>query len=58
MIEDPIVEEVHQTRERLLEEHGGMEGFLKHIRQVQEQMKHRVVRLAPKKPLDTARKIS
>lgn len=58
MIEDPVVEEVHQTRERLLEEHGGMEGFLEHIRQVQEQMKDRVVRLEPKTPVETARKIS
>jgi hypothetical protein len=58
MIEDPIVEEVHRTRERLLAEHGGMEGFLKHIRQIQEQMKDRVVRLEPKTPVATTRKIS
>ncbi len=58
MIEDPVVEEVHETRERLLEEYGGMEGFLEHIRQMQEQMKDRVVRLEPKIPVETARKIS
>lgn len=58
MIEDPVVEEVHHTRERLLEEYGGMEGFLEHIRQVQEQMKDRIVRLEPKSPVETARKIS
>lgn len=50
MIEDPVVEEVHRTRERLLEKHGGMEGFLKHIREVQKQMKDRIVRLEPKRP--------
>jgi hypothetical protein len=28
---DPIVEEVHRTRERLLEKYGGLEGYSKHL---------------------------
>jgi hypothetical protein len=57
MSEDPIVAEVHKTRERLLEEYGGMEGFLQHVREMQKQMKDRVVRLAPKAPGETAREV-
>jgi hypothetical protein len=28
---DPIVDEVHRTRARLLEEYGGWEGYCKHL---------------------------
>ncbi|HEY0139817.1 MAG TPA: hypothetical protein VGF48_02915 [Thermoanaerobaculia bacterium] len=56
MIDDPIVEEVHRTRERLLEEHGGMSGFLEHVRELQEEMKERVVRLEPRRPAVLPRK--
>jgi hypothetical protein len=28
---DPIVEEVHRTRDRLLEQYGGWEGYCKHL---------------------------
>jgi hypothetical protein len=28
---DPIVEEVHRTRDRLLEKYGGWEGYNKHL---------------------------
>jgi hypothetical protein len=28
---DPIVEEVHRTRDRLLEKYGGWEGYCKHL---------------------------
>jgi len=56
MFDDPIVEEVHKTRERLLEEHGGIEGFLRHIRLMQEQMKDRIIHLDPKPPAEPVRK--
>lgn len=52
MIEDPVVEEVHRTRERLLEEHGGLAGYLAHIRNVQAAMPDRVVRL-PRRAVTT-----
>lgn len=43
MIEDPIVEELHRIREKTLEEHGGLEGLVKHLRQIQPEMPERVV---------------
>jgi hypothetical protein len=32
MTDDPIVEEVHQTRARLLEEHGSLASFLESLK--------------------------
>ena len=58
MIEDPVVEEIHKTRERLLEEYGGMEGLLQHLREIESEMKDQVVRLEPRPPVETRRKIS
>jgi hypothetical protein len=54
MIEDPIVEEVHQTRERLLAEYGSMEGLLREFRAIEDEMRDRVVRLEPRPPIRTA----
>ena len=58
MTEDPIVEELHKIREEMLAEHGGLEGLVKHLRELQAQMPERVVRLDPKPPIETKRKIS
>ena len=58
MTEDPIVAEVHQTRERLLKEYGGMENLLKEFRAIEEEMKDRVVRLEPRTPIETKRRVS
>jgi hypothetical protein len=58
MIEDPIVEAVHRTRERLLDEYGGSEGLRHEFRAIEDEMKDRVVRLAPRKPIETSRKVS
>lgn len=58
MIEDPIVEEIHQTRERLLEEYGDMAGLLQHLREIESEMKDQVLRLEPRPPVETRRKIS
>lgn len=58
MIEDPIVEEIHRTRERLLEEHGGMDGYLEHIRKVQAELPQTVVRLPRRVPIEPPRKTS
>lgn len=35
---DPIVEEVWNSREKLLEQHGGLDGFLEYIRK--QEQKH------------------
>lgn len=32
--ETPIVAEVHEIRRRLLEQYGGVEGYLRHLREV------------------------
>jgi hypothetical protein len=58
MTEDPIVEELHRIREEMLAEHGGLEGLVKHFRDLQAEMPERVVRLDPKPPVETKRKIS
>ena len=55
MTEDPIVAEIHRTRERLLEEYGGMENLLAEFRAIETEMKDRVVRLEPRKPVETKR---
>ena len=58
MVEDPIVEELHRIREEMLEEHGGLEGLVKHLREIQAEMPERVVTLDPKPPIESKRKIS
>lgn len=32
--EDPIVAEVHEIRRGLLEQYGGVEGYLRHVREL------------------------
>jgi len=58
MVEDPVVEELHKIREEMLEEHGGLEGLVKHLREIQAEMPERVVTLDPKPPIESKRKIS
>lgn len=58
MMEDPIVEELHRIREEMIDEYGGLEGLVKHLREMQAEMPERVVRLEPKPPIETKRKIS
>jgi hypothetical protein len=58
MNEDPIVAEVHETRERLLREYGGMENLLKEFRAIEAEMKDRVVKLEPRAPIETKRRAS
>jgi hypothetical protein len=52
MSDDPIVEEVHKTRERLLTEYG-MDGLLHEFRAIEDEMRDRVVRLEPRPPVRT-----
>ncbi len=58
MHDDPIVEEIHKIREQLLEEHGGLDGYVAHLQTVQAQMKDRVVSREPRRPIAMTRKIS
>jgi len=50
MIEDPIVDELHKTRERLIAEYGGMDALLREFRAIEDEMRDRVVRLDPRPP--------
>jgi hypothetical protein len=58
MPEDPIVAEIHHIREELLNEHGGFDGYMTHIRQLQEELKDRLVTRDPRPPVTTTRKVS
>ena len=58
MPEDPIVEELHRIREQMLEEYGGLEGLVKHLREVQAETPERVVTLEPRRPAELKRKTS
>lgn len=58
MIEDPIVQEIHETRERLLQKHGGFKGVLRQVREIENEFKDRLVRLEPRRPVTTKRKVS
>jgi hypothetical protein len=58
MNEDPIVAEVHETRERLLKEFGSMEHLLVEFRAIEAEMSDRVVRLEPRPPIETRRRVS
>lgn len=50
MPDDPIVEEIHKIRERLLEKYGGFDGYVEHLLQEQEKIKDRLVTLPPRRP--------
>lgn len=56
--EDPIVEELHQTRAKLLEKYGGSEGYAEHLRQLEIELADRLVSRQPRPPVRTHRKVS
>jgi hypothetical protein len=58
MINDPIVDEIHKIREELLTEHGGMDGYMRHLEELSLEFKDRIVRREPRKPGVTNRKAS
>ena len=55
---DPIVQEVHETRAKLLEKYGGSEGYAEHLRQLEVQLADRLVTREPRRPVQTHRKVS
>lgn len=55
---DPVVEEVHETRARLLERYGGSEGYAEHLRKVEKSLADRLVTRQPRPPVKTQRKVS
>jgi hypothetical protein len=58
MIKDPIVDEIHKVREELLAEHGGMDGYVRHLEELRVEFKDRIVHREPRKPAMTKRKVS
>ena len=58
MAEDPIVQEIHRIREDLLKQYGGFDGYMKHIEELQEELKDRIVTRDPRPPATTSRKVS
>jgi hypothetical protein len=58
MYQDPIVEETHKTREKLLEQYGGSEGFAEHLKEVENDMKDRVVSRKRREPVQGTRRAS
>jgi hypothetical protein len=55
---DPVVEEIHEIRRKLLEEYGGMDGYLRHIKELEAELKDRIVHREPRKPVLTNHKAS
>ena len=58
MVEDPIVKEIHEIREALLEQYGGFDGYMKHIEELQHELKDRIVSREPRPPAAPTRKVS
>jgi hypothetical protein len=55
---DPLVEEIHETRTKLLQRYGGAEGYARHLREVESELADRVVTREPRRPVITRRKVS
>jgi hypothetical protein len=58
MSEDPIVDEIHEIRRKLLEEYGGIDGYLRHIKELEVELGDRVVRRPPRRPITVNQKAS
>ena len=58
MTDDPIVKEIHKIREELLEQYGGFDGYIKHLEELQEELKDRIVSREPRPPVVPRRKVS
>jgi hypothetical protein len=40
---DPLIDEVRETRERLLREHGGLAGWVRYLQELQRQHPEKLV---------------
>jgi hypothetical protein len=58
MAGDPIIDEIHKIREHLLEQYVGLDGYFEHLKEVQEELKDRIVTREPRRPIVTEHKIS
>lgn len=55
---DPIVQEVHEIRAKLLERYGGSKGYAEHLREMEVELADRLVTREPRRPVQTHRKVS
>lgn len=55
---DPLVEEIHETRMKLLQRYGGSEGYAWHLREIESALADRLVTREPRPPVKTRRKVS
>ncbi len=58
MGDDPVVDEIHKIREELLAQYGGFDGYMRHIEELQRELKHRLVSRDSRPPAVTDRKVS
>jgi len=58
MAKDPIVEEIHKIRAERLDEHGGIEGYIRHLDDLRVEFKDRIVHRKPRRPIITRQKAS
>ena len=58
MAEDPIVEEVHRTRAKLLKKYGGAEGYARHLRELEAELQDRIITRPPRPAAKTHKKVS
>jgi len=40
---DPLIDDVRKTRHRLVQEHGGLEGWLEHLRALQQEHPEKLI---------------
>ena len=52
MIKDPIVEEIHNIREALLAQYGGLDGYMRHLEELRVEFKDRIVHRQPRRPVE------
>lgn len=57
MAEDPVIAEIHETRERLLRENG-LNQLRKEFRAIEAELRDRVVTLEPRSPIQVNRRVS
>jgi hypothetical protein len=56
--DDPIVNEVHETRMKLLAKYGGSEGYAQHLRELETELSERIVTREPRRPKTVEKKVS
>lgn len=56
VVNDPIVEEVRRVRKELIQQHGGLDGYLKHLQAMDRRRLSQAKAKRAKKPVKRIRK--